>query len=818
MLRILLLLNANHKLQDEKLDTLLDSSQEIIEVVGINLDALHSDISNQIARESSRQARDRLDTERRHTETIAAILTTRDSQSWTITGPKYSKVTSEYLAKTGTAQTTTTYRVHGRSDDGFDNEAPDLETKLATDITKRILNALHFRRISERRLAVCPAYRKTFDWIYQDSKSHSFKCDSLVEWLKRGRGCYWVSGKAGSGKSTLMKYLQEDPRTTHALREWSGSSQLVIGSFYFWYAGTSLQKSQVGLLRSLILDVLSKRPQLAIVLFPDLYRSMLNGEVMDHEEVSFIELSKAFQTLVSSNLQGVKVCFIVDGVDEYEGEHNDICEIFSQAKASSTVKILLSSRPIPACVHAFTTCPQLSLQTLTEGDIQKYVQDKLGQHALLKRMELAEKGATHRIVDSIMSKASGVFLWVVIVVRLVNIGLQDYDTVPRLLQRIDDLPPDLENLYDHMLRSMSPQNRVEGSKMLQLVLRSMLTHGDFPMTLLQLSFAEEEDCGVAIHTGISAISSQDENWRLESIQGRMRSRCCGLIEALDQKVPDEDRSQKPVGFLHRTVVEFLQLDTIWHQVLSHTESSNFDVDEALMNSSLLEMKCKPPPTKQEENPEMPPCFRSMLRVLTYQQNMEYHNDLTKNFYWPEMLTTMNHYWGDRATSKPFSSLPQPHVRGNSRPSRTLTMPAPFTFLISAACQCPTEYLNPFLDLALAPSRTSEPIAKHHFAAYLLILYSDEVQVPRRIALSKAIMASRLAPNEPVSLPSETRLFWTHRWKHMRSEKGFYDWTPWQFMLHYAIHLTECSEAEFSSFLHFGIPESFCDIMISMIWE
>ena len=166
-----------------------------------------------------------------------------------------------------------------------------------------------------------------------------------------------------------MKYLQEDPRTTHALREWTGSSQLVIGSFYFWYAGTSLQKSQVGLLRSLILDVLSKRPQLAIVLFPDLYRSMLNGEVMDHEEVSFIELSKAFQTLVSSNLQGVKVCFIVDGVDEYEGEHNDICEIFSQAKASSTIKILLSSRPIPACVHAFTTWPQLSLQTLTEGDI-----------------------------------------------------------------------------------------------------------------------------------------------------------------------------------------------------------------------------------------------------------------------------------------------------------------------------------------------------------------------------------------------------------------------------------------------------------------
>ena len=78
---------------------------------------------------------------------------------------------------------------------------------------------------------------------------------------------------------------------------------------------------------------------------------------------------------------------------------------------------------------------------------------------------------------------------------------------PGYNKRVDDLLQDLENLYDHMLRSMSPQNRVEGSKMLQLVLRSMLTHGNFPMTVLQLSSAEEEVCEIAIPTEISAISS-----------------------------------------------------------------------------------------------------------------------------------------------------------------------------------------------------------------------------------------------------------------------------------------------------------------------
>ena len=208
--------------------------------------------------------------------------------------------------------------------------------------------------------------------------------------------------------------------------------------------------------------------------------------------------------------------------------------------------------------------------------------------------------------------------------------------------------------------------------------------------------------------------------------------------------------KKPVGFLHRTVVEGLQIDIFWRQVLPYKASSKFDVDKALISSSLLEMKCKPPKTKQKEDVEIPPCFRSMLGMLTYQQNMEFDNDLMESFYRSEMMTTMDHYWGDWTTSKSFSSLSQPRVRGNSRPSRTLIMPTHFPFVISAACQCPTEYFQILLDLALAASMISSPMVKHEFAAYLLIRYLDEVEVPRRIALSKAIVAYRLSPNEALA--------------------------------------------------------------------
>ena len=55
---------------------------------------------------------------------------------------------------------------------------------------------------------------------------------------------FWVSGKAGSGKSTLMKYLKSDPDTESNLWAWANGPKLVTASYFFWNAGTDMQKSQ----------------------------------------------------------------------------------------------------------------------------------------------------------------------------------------------------------------------------------------------------------------------------------------------------------------------------------------------------------------------------------------------------------------------------------------------------------------------------------------------------------------------------------------------------------------------------------------------
>jgi hypothetical protein len=117
--------------------------------------------------------------------------------------------------------------------------------------------------------------------------------------------------------------------------------------------------------------VLNKKRDLVLALFPEVCRSIIAGELNGAPEQSFTEVQRAFNTLLATPKE-FKVCFIIDGVDEYNGDYNDMCQLFAQATASNDVKLLVSSRPIPSYVNAFSSCSTLRLQDLTQGDITRY--------------------------------------------------------------------------------------------------------------------------------------------------------------------------------------------------------------------------------------------------------------------------------------------------------------------------------------------------------------------------------------------------------------------------------------------------------------
>jgi len=74
-----------------------------------------------------------------------------------------------------------------------------------------------------RRDCISPLHFKTLHWIYEPPRD-GIKWDDLSEWLRSGSGMCWISGKAGSGKSILMKFVHSYPNTKQRLEAWVGEN------------------------------------------------------------------------------------------------------------------------------------------------------------------------------------------------------------------------------------------------------------------------------------------------------------------------------------------------------------------------------------------------------------------------------------------------------------------------------------------------------------------------------------------------------------------------------------------------------------------
>ncbi|OCL01222.1 hypothetical protein AOQ84DRAFT_221068, partial [Glonium stellatum] len=147
--------------------------------------------------------------------------------------------------------------------------------------------------------------------------------------------------------------------------------KLVTGSYFFWNSGYSMQKSQTGLLQSLLYQVLSACPDLILETCAD-HRA---GEPWSRNE-----LSTALKLVLRHMLLPAKFCFFADGLDEYEGDDKEIIRLLQDLAISPNVKICVSSRPWNAFVDAFDDMKwKLALENFTKDDMLRYVRNTLAK-------------------------------------------------------------------------------------------------------------------------------------------------------------------------------------------------------------------------------------------------------------------------------------------------------------------------------------------------------------------------------------------------------------------------------------------------------
>jgi hypothetical protein len=257
-----------------------------------------------------------------------------------------------------------------------------------------------------------------------------------------------------------MKFIADHSTTQDSLDQWAQGGEIESSSFYFWNSGDEEQRSQRGLLRSLLYEVLRNRTDQIPKIFPDEFQRQQRLAKHDvpakMEDWTMLKLKTAFERLLEQLSQNMRLCFFIDGLDEFDGDHGEIASYLVEHSYNPNVKFCISSRPWTVFKGTFKGKPQIKLQDLTRNDIEGYIRDRLrsDRRALLLTQEHPEE--SRDLVDTLIRKADGVFLWIYLVVRSLLQGLTNGDGIKHLQRRLDELPDDLHSLYNRMLTFVEP--------------------------------------------------------------------------------------------------------------------------------------------------------------------------------------------------------------------------------------------------------------------------------------------------------------------------------------------------------------------------
>ena len=416
-----------------------------------------------------------------------------------------------------------------------------------------IFESLRFPEQHHRVATIEQAQESTFGWIFDRRELH------FVEWMLGGHGVYWIRGKPGSGKSTLMRFLHDNDHFRELLQSRRAGERQFDVWFFFNDRGTYLQKSLEGLLRSLLLQLASHNSQLETLISDVFYAQPRESR----GQWSMDDINQAFAAVMTQEIIDIEVTVFLDALDEYHGFPEVISKwildrIITSRSGSSrtTFRFCFSSREWDSFVRSFDHEAGFLLHEQTTQDVRQYVTSRLSDinpvmpsaPNSLRRwpFEFAPSG----IVDLISNKAEGVFLWVKLAVDELAF-LPTTASMQDLEMQIQNLPRELEAFYERTISRIPKHSRQQAFIFLELVLRSpdLLTlphileaeacaHGS--------TFAECKRLQASFHERTTpseeAVKHQD---------GGLLNLCGGLLECVGSG------DDSIVQFIHRSVRDFV---------------------------------------------------------------------------------------------------------------------------------------------------------------------------------------------------------------------------------------------------------------------
>ncbi|KAL6788666.1 ankyrin repeat-containing domain protein [Trichoderma sp. SZMC 28012] len=355
--------------------------------------------------------------------------------------------------------------------------------------------SLSFCDIDARLHNILPVEPGTCEWI--------FEIPLFRRWYDRiehDNGLLWVKGNPGTGKSTLMKHILQGCQT---------KEDYVIAAYFFNARGAKLEQTPLGMLRSLLFQLLEHEPLYYDALLP-IFIKKQQDHGMGGWEWREPELKSFFLSEVPK-CQSQPLLLIIDALDECsEHDIQNVAEFLQNLSnnavdAGLTLNICLSSRHYPFI--RFKKYQELILEKEKQHDedIVKYISTNL-----------AIRDET--IEEALREKASGIFLWVVLVTRILNKAYEDGNP-EAMKQKLNEIPAELGEVFETILNTNN-SDKDETILILQCVL--------FAKRLLT---PEEIYFAIVAGTNSQALSRWDSSQITpDIIRRRIRSSSKGLVE------------------------------------------------------------------------------------------------------------------------------------------------------------------------------------------------------------------------------------------------------------------------------------------------
>jgi ankyrin repeat protein len=407
------------------------------------------------------------------------------------------------------------------------------KSAMDDDQYSELLESLRFDEIDDRHGSVRNAHTKTCKWFLSHPK--------YLKWLDRAKleehhGFFWLKGKPGAGKSTITKFA------LHEMKRLNKKATFVW--FFFNARGAVLERDILGMYRSILYQLLRKIPELKQVLgVTGRSVSSMNPPVWT------VEILQELLRHVIQSLGRQKLFIFVDALDEGEEEQiRDMVSCFEELGEYATnsgveLNIYFSSRHYPHIT--VTNSMQLILEDEADHarDIENYLQSEF-------------KATKDKTIDmlraKILERARGVFLWVVLVARVLK-RENDHGQKHKLFKILEKIPDDLGKLFENILTRDS-QNLEEMKYCVLWILFAKR-----PLKLEELYYA------ILAGTSPDDLAAWDpENISLDDMKRFIISSSKGLAELTRSKEPC-------VQLIHETVREFLLKDRLSQDGLLRTE-------------------------------------------------------------------------------------------------------------------------------------------------------------------------------------------------------------------------------------------------------